>query len=267
MSPMAAVAADAVRPEAPGPAEHPHRHPTISVRKRLRDVAFAASCSINLVRTEIKVKYKNSVLGIGVVDGRAGHDAGHLLRGLPIVLENHSPNFVIFLLRPAAVELVPVGGACRHRCGRQQRGHRRRRFPSPGRSWPWPRSDRPASSSSSSPSYGHLHGRSCASARTGELPVLLLCPGRRIVLAAAIAVLLSCINVYLRDTQHLIEVILTAWFWACPIVYAFQSNISEKLGPKGLLWVYLLNPMVPLVLSFQRCIYAAPDHLRRRQRT
>ena len=90
------------------------------------------------------------------------------------------------------------------------------------------------------------------------LPVLLLALVAGIVLAAAIAVLLSCINVYLRDTQHLIEVILTAWFWACPIVYAYQSNISEKLGPKGLLWVYFLNPMVPLVLSFQRCIYAHP---------
>ena len=52
------------------------------------------------------------------------------------------------------------------------------------------------------------------------MPLLALVTG--IVLAGAIAVLLSSINVYLRDTQHLIEVILTAWFWACPIVYAYQ---------------------------------------------
>jgi len=51
-------------------------------------------------------------------------------------------------------------------------------------------------------------------------------------------------------------VVLTAWFWACPIVYAYQANIGNKLGPKGLTWVYFLNPIVPLVLSFQRCIYA-----------
>ena len=78
--------------------------------------------------------------------------------------------------------------------------------------------------------------------------------------------LLSSINVYLRDTQHLIEVILTAWFWACPIVYAYQQQIGNKLGPKGLTWVYFLNPMVPLVLSFQRCIYAHPTTYARRQR-
>jgi len=69
-------------------------------------------------------------------------------------------------------------------------------------------------------------------------------------------VLLSAVNVYLRDTQHLIEVILTAWFWACPIVYSFQAQIETRLGPKGLTWIYFLNPVVPLVLTFQRCIYA-----------
>ena len=42
----------------------------------------------------------------------------------------------------------------------------------------------------------------------------------------------SCrpINVYLRDTQHLIEVILTAWFWACPIVYPYQQTIEREAG-------------------------------------
>jgi ABC-2 type transport system permease protein len=87
------------------------------------------------------------------------------------------------------------------------------------------------------------------------LPVLLLALVTGIVLAAGLAVLLSAVNVYLRDTQHLIEIILTAWFWACPIVYAYQYNIGDKLGKKGLAWVYFLNPMVPLILSFQRCIY------------
>jgi ABC-2 type transport system permease protein len=90
------------------------------------------------------------------------------------------------------------------------------------------------------------------------MPLLLLALFTAIVLACALGVLLSSINVYLRDMQHLIEVVLTAWFWACPIVYAFQSNIAEKLGPKGLTWIYFLNPMVPLVLSFQRCLYAHP---------
>ena len=87
------------------------------------------------------------------------------------------------------------------------------------------------------------------------LPLFLLALFTAIMLSCALGVLLSSVNVYLRDMQHLIEVVLTAWFWACPIVYAFQSSIAEKLGPKGLTWIYFLNPMVPLVLSFQRALY------------
>ena len=45
--------------------------------------------------------------------------------------------------------------------------------------------------------------------------------------------LLSSINVYLRDTQHLIEVILTAWFWACPIVYSYQANDRQQARAQG----------------------------------
>jgi ABC-2 type transport system permease protein len=86
-------------------------------------------------------------------------------------------------------------------------------------------------------------------------PVLLLALVAGVVLACGMAVLLSAINVYLRDTQHLIEVILTAWFWACPIVYPYQQQIGNKLAH---VWIYFLNPMVPLVLTFQRCIYARP---------
>ena len=65
------------------------------------------------------------------------------------------------------------------------------------------------------------------------LPVLLLALVTGIVLASAIAVLLSSINVYLRDTQHLIEVILTAWFWACPIVYPTSSKSGSGSGRRA----------------------------------
>ena len=38
--------------------------PTISVRKRLHEIWLSRELLIYLVRTEIKVKYKNSVLGL-----------------------------------------------------------------------------------------------------------------------------------------------------------------------------------------------------------
>jgi ABC-2 type transport system permease protein len=88
------------------------------------------------------------------------------------------------------------------------------------------------------------------------LPLVPLALLAALVVGSGLAVLLSAVNVYLRDTQHLVEVLMTAWFWACPIVYAFQNNIGARLGPRGLTWLYFLNPMTPLVLSFQRALYA-----------
>jgi ABC-2 type transport system permease protein len=89
-------------------------------------------------------------------------------------------------------------------------------------------------------------------------PLLIVALIAGVILASGLAVLLSSINVYLRDTQHLIEVVLTAWFWACPIVYSYQT-VEAKLGPRHLTWLYLANPMTPLILAFQRCLYNKPS--------
>ena len=78
-----------------------------------------------------------------------------------------------------------------------------------------------------------------------------------VVLSSALALLLASVNVYLRDTQHLIEVLVgAAWFWACPIVYSYQNTVAPKLAEHGLTWLYFLNPMTPVVMTFQRVLYA-----------
>jgi ABC-2 type transport system permease protein len=80
-----------------------------------------------------------------------------------------------------------------------------------------------------------------------------------IVLASAFCVFLSAVNVYLRDTQHLTEVLLMAWFWATPIVYAY-GTVAPKLRHYHLLYAYLIiNPITPIAMTFQRAIYGK-DH-------
>ncbi len=79
-----------------------------------------------------------------------------------------------------------------------------------------------------------------------------------IVFTAAVSVFLSAVNVYLRDTQHLTEVLLMAWFWATPIVYYYGLIANSVAKHAGLVWVkyvYLCNPVTPIVLTFQRAIY------------
>jgi len=75
-----------------------------------------------------------------------------------------------------------------------------------------------------------------------------------LVFASALSVFFSAVNVYLRDTQHLVEVVLLAWFWAIPGIYAF-SPVHDKLARHSLLWLYFVNPVTPVVMTFQRVFY------------
>jgi ABC-2 type transport system permease protein len=258
-SPMAA--------EAGGLNERAARHghntrivtPTISVWQRLREIWLSRELLIYLVRTEIKVKYKNSVLGLVWSMVAPAMSLAIYFVVFQIILGNKQPNFVIFLFAGLLLwNLFSLGvltgtGVVVSNAGIVKKVS-------------FPREILSLAAVGSACVFFFFqsivlvifmvvlhHGPDWA-----YLPVLLLALVAGIVLSSAIAVLLSAINVYLRDTQHLIEVILTAWFWACPIVYAYQQNIGNRLGPEGRTWIYFLNPMVPLILSFQRCIYADP---------
>ena len=87
------------------------------------------------------------------------------------------------------------------------------------------------------------------------LPLLIPAMIALLLFSGALAIFLSAVNVYLRDTQHLLEVALMAWFWATPIVYSYQT-IAAKLRAYHVLLLYFLNPIAPIVLTFQRTFYA-----------
>jgi ABC-2 type transport system permease protein len=88
-----------------------------------------------------------------------------------------------------------------------------------------------------------------------------ICPGLLLIPAAVVVLLLfvaalgfatAALNVRYRDTGHLVELVVLAWFWSTPIVYPARL-VAERLGP----WfrVYLANPMTNIVLAFQRGLY------------
>ena len=89
------------------------------------------------------------------------------------------------------------------------------------------------------------------------LPILLWALVDLIVIASALAVFLSAVNVYFRDIEHLIGVILQAWFWVIPIIYSY--NLVYDLFRDHHLQVftdlYLIDPVVPIILAFQRALY------------
>jgi len=76
-----------------------------------------------------------------------------------------------------------------------------------------------------------------------------------LVFAAALAVIFSAMNVYLRDTGHLLELAMMAWFWLSPILYPYML-VSNKLVERGLNGnLLLLNPVVAPLITFQRALY------------
>jgi ABC-2 type transport system permease protein len=90
------------------------------------------------------------------------------------------------------------------------------------------------------------------------LPLLLVSLLAVTLIGSALGIALSATNVYLRDMSHLMEVILQAWFWACPVVYSYANAIAPHLHHTWIKVVYLMNPMTPIVLTAQRVIYAKP---------
>ena len=84
------------------------------------------------------------------------------------------------------------------------------------------------------------------------VPLLPIALFALLFFVSGLGILLGSVNVYLRDTAHFVELSLIAWFFMTPIVYPYDV-VAEKLGSAS--WVYLLNPVTDIVLTFQRAIY------------
>jgi ABC-2 type transport system permease protein len=76
-----------------------------------------------------------------------------------------------------------------------------------------------------------------------------------LVLTAAFSIFLSAVNVYARDTQHLLDIALTVWFWMTPLLYQWRLP-AEKLRAHGVpASLLLLNPFTSISLALQRALY------------
>lgn len=84
------------------------------------------------------------------------------------------------------------------------------------------------------------------------LPVAALAA---VVLCSALALLLAALNVYARDTEHLLDLAILAWFWLTPILYQY-ARVADWLDGRGLpAGLALMNPFTSMVIVFQRAIY------------
>jgi ABC-2 type transport system permease protein len=92
-----------------------------------------------------------------------------------------------------------------------------------------------------------------------DLPLVPLALLVLVVFAVALGLILGAMNVYLRDIEYLVEVGLLLWFWMTPIVYDW-TKVHTKLvvDHASLSWlfsIYVANPICDVVLAFQRALW------------
>lgn len=226
--------------------------------RRLVDIVRHRELLIGLIRKELKVKYKGSVLGFVWSMLNPALYLAVFFFVFQIALRNTIPYFAIFLLTGllvwnlystavmGATTAVVYGAPLIKKVA-------------------FPRELLALASVGAALVFFFLQALVLVAALAAfqfkpalhYLPLLVPAMLALIVLSSALAVFLSAINVHLRDTQHLLELALVAWFWGTPIVYAYET-IAGRLGQHHLTWIYFLNPLTPIVITFQRALYAKP---------
>jgi ABC-type polysaccharide/polyol phosphate export permease len=73
--------------------------------------------------------------------------------------------------------------------------------------------------------------------------------------ALGISYVLAVANVYFRDTQHLITLLMQVWLYATPIFYSVGLVASHEKQYPHLLFVYRLNPIERFTEIFRNTIY------------
>src|SRR3954462_6749270 len=232
--------------------------PRTPVRERLANIVKYHELLTGMVRKELKVKYKNSVLGF----------AWSLLNPLLYlvvfyiafekILGSSIPSFPIYLLSGLLVwNLFSTGlgaatGSVVANAGLVKKVS-------------FPREILPLASVGSMVVHFFLQSAVLltvlAIARWHVaweyLPMVPVALVALLLVTGALGILLSAVNVYLRDTQHFLELALLAWFWVTPIVYPFQL-VGNRGGWFTKVW--MANPVTPIVLIFQRALYAKLDN-------
>lgn len=223
---------------------------------RLREIWRYRQLLLSLVRKELKVKYKDSILGFAWSMLNPAFTLTIYYVVFQLILKNGIPVFAIYLLSGLLVWNLfsnALAGATGSIVGNG----------AIVKKVSFPREVLPLASVGAAlfNFVLQLVVMVIGLVLLGHMPsatFLLLVPLALAVLtllATALGVFLSAVNVRFRDTQHLLELVLTAWFWATPIVYPFLL-ITDELERKGWLsWLPFLNPITPITLTFQRAFY------------
>ena len=86
------------------------------------------------------------------------------------------------------------------------------------------------------------------------LPVIILI---QLLFTLGLAFVLSTMNVFYRDTQHIMETLMLIWFFLTPIFYSLEDMQPVLVGLRFDLRniIYALNPMASLIKAYRAVLY------------
>ena len=225
----------------------------IGLRERLANIWRSRELLVAFTRTELKVKYKNSVLGFMWSMLNPALYLVVFYVAFDLILGGGIPRFPIYLLSGLLVwnfftsalnsgtsSMVAGQGLVK-------------------KVW-FPREVLPLASVGAALVHFFLQLTVLVAALVllrhpvgwSNMPLVPLALLDLVLLAAGLAVLFSVANVYLRDMAHFVELALLAWFWVTPIVYPFTQLGAALHGHTD---IALLNPITPIVATFQGAFY------------
>lgn len=79
----------------------------------------------------------------------------------------------------------------------------------------------------------------------------------QLALCTGVSLLLSAVNVFFRDVQHVIGVVTMAWFFTTPVIYS-PDMVLEKCGSPVLLQAFYLNPMTGVLALYRAALMDLP---------
>ncbi|WP_151901199.1 ABC transporter permease [Sulfurimonas hydrogeniphila] len=89
-----------------------------------------------------------------------------------------------------------------------------------------------------------LLGHTISTAVIWIIPLTLI----TVFLGASMGLFLGIVNVFIRDTQQIVPIILQFWFWLTPIVY------SWSIIPQKYLYLVMLNPLSGIIQGYQNIL-------------
>jgi ABC-type polysaccharide/polyol phosphate export permease len=73
-----------------------------------------------------------------------------------------------------------------------------------------------------------------------------------------ISLALSALNVFFRDIEHLVPILLMSWFFVTPVIYPAEQVAGNPALPAWVAPVYFLNPMAVLLAWYRHAFLGDP---------